>query len=205
MHWLYELYKNIFALLKYRKYADPDNMYTEKQFMSQIDLNKFIKVSSSGIINNNNKLRVPIDIILLHDESTYLSKKEYFDKLLKNVSIPSDKPHEILIFSESPVNNTVANSINLLISKNDKLLFRVVHPCKIMVDMSKINSAHKVLTDEEYDAEQGVYNIPKYNLPKIKINDTMVIWTGARVDDVIKVTTICSNVANSTTYKIVIT
>ena len=233
-NWPFMIYKNLLAMLRYRKYAEPQVILTEQQFNSTMHGDKYVKIISVGssmasgnigpglaknatnatnMAKNSDDSEIPdeqapkgqqpITILLLSDEPSLLSKKEAFDKLLKNIETNKSGYGEVLIVSEQTPARSVQNAKEAFIAANKKITFRLVHYAKFMNNMAEKCSKHEILTEEELEAEYGVYIIDKHNLAKILFNDTMVIWLGANTGDIIKIGTTCSNVAISTTYKIV--
>lgn len=145
----------------------------------------------------NRKKPVKTFILLLDLSSTYIQSSQNFTKLLNRVPgfDDNEKDHniDIIIISYSSLNIHLTKKIDASIKEGDENNgFVHIYSYKYSHFSSerpkhKLVPPHRILSkEEEREVLNSLFTEKKY-LPKIKKDETISIWIGAEIGDVIEV------------------
>jgi len=197
-----DIYSNIEKLLKYR------NINTNYKFLSIDNFAKEINHYGYIIIDGvNNKTNITTYIILFSPGSNYSLKSPDFSSLIKTKLQKNqlENPTDILIISELPLSNHIEKVLSGLREKYPKIFIENHSYNKFIIEIPKHVSVpkHEFATQDEVDNLLKNFYKNKLSFPKILQSDSAVIWLGARVGDIIKITRISETAGTSIAYRIV--
>jgi DNA-directed RNA polymerase subunit H (RpoH/RPB5) len=192
---LYRKYVNIqlFAT-EYRKFQVIEPFLTRKQFKKTIQLEQFVRAKC----RNAETGRI-VYIYLMKTESKFIKTTPNFKKLMDTIGTD---PADIYIITKLPLSiyiNKVLHEFSHL--KIQNFLHRHF---SIEATKGPLCSHHEILTDEEVikTCFQDLMIHP-LSIPPIFTSDTMSIWIGAEIGQVIKITANSENAGKVVRYRIV--
>lgn len=181
---LYQIYNNLYKFFEYRDIIPEDQQKDEYTFNNDILDSLYIKLLGKNNRTNND---IIIYFFTISDKNLFQSTE--FNKFFNN-NIKVSKHSEIIIIIDSAIMTSSRHKkINKLKNKKDRLelydydIFSTVKPEHILAPK------HEILPKDE---EELLINHCKLNgkheLPFININDPQIIWIGANIGDVVKIT-----------------
>lgn len=218
----YDIYLNLLSLIRGRGFTLNSKELEPKEFRETINNNKLVTLKAGGTLpesilnwqNNeegqsgtsakNHPARIELTIILLEMNAKYVSSNEQFTKLLKTVSLGDLTNAEVLIVTEKSPHKSVREAIDKMMGNNKGLLFRIEHNQKFVLNMLNHNFRAEILSEKSFKAENAPFAVNRHDLPYMRLNDTLAIWTGARPGDIIKVYRPSSNTGMTVSYRRII-
>ena len=200
----YEIYKNLFEFLKHRNVDHQNQQFTEYAFTKTFAQYEYIIMKGS---RDDKYGKRPFYVILIAPGSTYGTKTPSFKKLMNSISSDDmSNKAEIVIISENPLTNFIKNQIRtyrisrpgLWIEHHEYFKFSIVIPNHIEVP------PHSIMSEEEVAQFCRDNYTQKDKLASIYVNDSPVVWLGARPGDVIKIVRSSEAVGKAIGYRHVI-
>lgn len=197
------VYNNIEKLLQYRQIATKDKFLPLDEFANYINHHGYVIIIGNNTFRNN-KLTY---ILLFSPDSNYVLKSPDFKSLIKS-KIPKNVLNDgldLLIISQLILSKHIEKYLAKKKIKYPNIFIENYPYSKFIIEIPKHASVpkHEFATTDEINELNDYYKY-KNNFPKILSSDSAVIWLGARVGDIIKITRISESAGKSIIYRIVI-
>jgi DNA-directed RNA polymerase subunit H (RpoH/RPB5) len=209
---LYTIYNNIQKFYNYRRLVSLDTLQTQDQFISQIQKNKYVILSSvdhadvtgsDGVVDNskltnvrqligdhNEKSKgqpIPItNIILVYPGTECESKRASMMKLINHIRYPRAT---IVIITPGKVTSGVMKGLYALNANKEHRYHEfksyTYTLLNAVVPEYELAPKYEILSQSKI-AQLREWFIDPDSLPKVFENDPQMVWIGATVGDVVK-------------------
>lgn len=173
------VYDNIWALAKYRQYAIQSPKLEESELMPTLRAKKLVVVAAKTQAQNN------VEIILIADPGIVNLMSKFRSHLASILNTDKDT-RTILIAENSSTEDAqdqVSKNIDIALRKNNinyeyipMYLLNCVLPEQDMID------EHAIVTDLE-----EMKFCSTMQLARISVRDSMAIWIGASIGDIVRI------------------
>lgn len=176
------VYRNLEQFIAYRKITTKYKFLTPEQFSTEFNTMLYICIDGTDRDGN------PIYIFLIQPKSKYERKTEDFKKLV-NSSVKNKKNCAILYITEQKVSNYINKKIETFYASDNISVYTYTYNNFIIVLPQSVSSSlHQIITKEELAEYTTRLIIEPNDLAKIQVDDPQLIWIGAKVGDVIRIT-----------------
>ena len=204
----WEIYKNVEKLMKYRNINPNGNFLSENDFNKNFIHNEFITIEGTNTFDMPNRINKFSYILLISPNSNYGLKSQDFKALMKNkistnFSTKLTEGIDLLIITENQLSTHIEKVLTNIRTENPNSFIENYPYFKFAIEIPK----HISVPKHEYATEQEINDIiinsykMKNNLPKINSSDSAIIWLGARIGDIIKITRFSENAGYSIAYR----
>lgn len=179
---------------KWRKYKPLEKPYDHEAFRKEMQPNKYVKLD---YINPANSRKVVI--YLFASDSKHVGASQDLKRLLKKNKDPCD----VILITEKPfkvyANKVIYGAKHLNVKRYLHKIFDSEVP------NGPLCYPHRIMTKEEVNI---LLNNDLYcnltNLPKILEEDPQCVWIGAKVADVIEITSLSDICGEMVSYRVVV-
>ena len=191
-HQEWNIYNVILEFIKFRGLTLKSEPTTDsKKFVSEFNFLNYITIQAED------EEKQSYSIVFVNNDTQYVTHSAQFVSLMSKIK--SDKVI-IISFVEK-----VSNIINALIKKNgwDKRLF--LYPYRMFLTvfpLVKKYPKHTIISQEKL-AHDYIQDNPKDHT-RISVNDTMAVWLGAKIGDIIAIDRTNQTTGESQGYRVVI-
>ncbi len=213
---LYIIYQNVSAFYGYRGLVSLDREWTQAEFAKKIQKDKYMLLSAVDkshadalpsiieyVENFNEKSARPdvhlFHILLIYPGTDCESKRANMMKFVNHIRYPKA---EVMIITTSKISNSVVKGLTAL-TQTKEHRHHTFSPytyelLTTIIPQYEMAPAYEILGEEamrEFDMEV---------LPKIFENDPQMVWLGARVGQVVKLTYLSEITIHAIKYRVVI-
>jgi len=200
------VYDNLFnGFFKYRHVVPVTKKLSDEEFYNQMNRQKYVfiitKIDEEFNKNEYDYLHIkPIYIVLLSELNENSSRTSFLLGLKEKIKkIGKDKNPEIIFI----VDKDTSSALGDVLRKHNIYMYHYVKFAIIFPECSQADE-HRIMTPSE--VEEFTHRLrltTKNKLNKILKDDTMVIWIGAKVDDLIEIKRISETTIYSYEYRLV--
>lgn len=174
---LYNIYENLFHLLKYKNLSTNEIKLEKLQFYTKIKTNKYIKLLT---VDKNNLDTI---FILFYIDNHYNSSSE-IKQLIQSIK---QENYKLYLISKNELSAHIKKQIKLISTENKIIQNHIYTPFKLIVPNHILTSEHIILSKEEENDLIKKEKIIKTSLAKINHNDPMIIWSDGEVGNIVQI------------------
>jgi DNA-directed RNA polymerase subunit H (RpoH/RPB5) len=194
-----EVYYNIKKLMEYRNIISNYNFVSRDDF-SKVKASEYIKIDGTRSFSGTTR---DVFIFMIMPDSKYSSTSPVFRKLL--TLIPTDKKEtaDILFISSDPFSNHLIKVIDDERHNYPKIYIEHYTYEKFSIEIPKCDSVphHEIVPDADAKEILKWCYKKKYDMPKILVSDTPVVWIGGKPGDLIKIDRISETTGKYIVYR----
>ncbi len=208
-----EVYKNIRVFIKYRGVETSHKFMEDKEFVAYIKHREYIVVHCTKIGVADPSPFKNLLIVITAPDAKAATKTQDFEKMMNAVGssvsgVMKTRP-EVLIISENPLTNFIMKKITEIKHDNKGDLGepfirnQQYDIFKIVVPEHPLVPKQTIMAEEEVKEFEQTFHRSRSDLPKMRLNDPISIWLGARPGQVVKSMRISETVGLAPAYRVV--
>lgn len=209
-----EVYKNIQTFIKYRGVETSHKFMEGGEFVAYIKHREYVVIHCTKIGASAEPAPFKnLLIVITSPDAKVATKTQDFEKMMNNVGgvspgVLKARP-EVLIISENPLTNFIMKKITEIKHDNKGELGepfirnQQYDIFKIIVPEHPLVPKQTIMPEEEVKEFEQTFHRSRSDLPKMRLNDPISIWLGARPGQVIKSLRMSETVGLAPAYRVV--
>jgi len=214
-----EVYKNLFAMLKYRGIETKQTLDMDK-FHEDMMTREYTTIVGTRdvarkIVGGDDAADAAADgaatatttvnvlIIQFNEKSMKGLKTPDFKKVLTDTMKNLEGKCEIMTVTEEPINTHLQKAVRDFVDENRYIENHAYPQFIIEYPKHELMDKHEVVPQDELDTLMFQLKTQPNKLPKILVNDTAAIWIGARPGQVVRIYRSSETAGTAVAYRLV--
>jgi len=216
------IYRNIFKFLEYRKYNFTPAIMSDEKLAETLNSIEYVILNASKIYDNktdfakvnnltsakntknNFQYGEKIVVLMIAPGSKYAMKSPDLKKLLTDLTGKTKEQSRYIIITKEDVKSSILRILDDFKSDMFKYEHHTYNMFITIIPEHELVPKHEFATKEEVEEQIDVYYRQIASFPKISVRDPPIVWLGANVGDVIKITRNSENSLSAVVYRVVV-